>query len=298
LAAVRDLVPFDDSTQDLDAVRATVRQYAAASITEVANFTVHDADIAIGRYDPATVYTNFTILNSGIFDTVRVTLRRDTQANSPVSLFFARVIGINASNVSATATAVLQKASLLPPGSDVLPFSIPKAEWDATSPENIWKVYGDNTLTDDSDAPILGNWGTLDIGGPINSTSDMSDQILNGLRQKDLDYLYLGSRISQNTYIDSRQSWSSNGDPGLSSGMRSAVEAVRGQTKLIPIYDSISARHWRLDADIMIGRRADTILLGTQPMAADARLRQDGRAADYSFSARSIRTNSCVSRCS
>jgi hypothetical protein len=240
LAAVRNLVPSANGTQNLAAVRATVLQYARANIAEIALFSVLDADIKIGRYDPKTVYANFTILDDGILDTVRVTLRRDTQANSPVSLFFARVIGINTANVSATATAVLQKASIIPPGADVLPFSIPKAKWNATKAGDIWSVYGDNTMKDNDGNVIPGNWGTLDIGNSNNSTSDLSDQILNGLRQTDLDTLYSEGRIPQDTYIDSRQPWNSNGDPGLSVGLKSAVEAVEGKTKLIPIYDWIS----------------------------------------------------------
>ena len=238
LAAVRDLVPSANGTQDLAAVRETVRQYAEANIT--AEFDVLDADIKIGRYDPKTVYTNFTILDDGILDTVRVTLRRDTQANSPVSLFFARVIGINTANVSATATAVLQKASIIPPGSDVLPFSIPKAEWVAASLGSIWSVYDDNTMRDNNGNVIPGNWGTLDIGNSNNSTSDLSNQILYGLLQIDLNKLYSEGRIPQDDYIDSRQPWYGNGDPGLSVGMKSAIESVHGQTRLIPIYDTIS----------------------------------------------------------
>ncbi len=240
LAAVRDLVPDSNGNQDLTKVRATVRQYADLNISEVVDFTVLDSDIEIGRYDPMNVYDNFTILNWGTFDTVRVTLRYDTQANSPVSLFFASIFGINDSNVNATATAVLQKASILTPGVGVLPFSIPKDEWDMTDPGDIWSVYGDGRLEDDIGGTIPGNWGTCDIGSSTNSTSDMRDQILDGLRQKDLDALYADSRIPSNTEIDSTQNLYLNGDPGLSSGMKSAVEAIHGKTKLIPIYDSVA----------------------------------------------------------
>ena len=95
LAAVRDLVPDANGIQDLAKVRATLRQYADLNIQEIENFQVLDADIQIGRYDPESVYDNFTIVDWGTFDTVRVTLRFDKQANSPVSLFFARLLGIN-----------------------------------------------------------------------------------------------------------------------------------------------------------------------------------------------------------
>ncbi len=240
LAAVRDLVPASDGTQDLVTARATVRKYAALNLSSDPNFTVLDADIEIGRYDPTTVYSNFTILNSGTFDTVRVRLRRDTQVNSPVSLFFAPVLGINDCNVTVTATAVLQKASILEPGAGILPFSIPVNVWTATNPGDTLSVYGDGKLEDNFGFTLPGNWGTLDIGSSNNSTSDLRDQILNGLRQKDLDALYAANRIPTDTHIDSTQDFYANADPGLSSGMKSAVQAVHGTTKLIPIYDPVT----------------------------------------------------------
>jgi len=240
LAAVRDLVPTDDGSQDIAAVHAVVKQYAASNVKDVSGFTVLDSDIEIGRYDPATVYTNFTILNSGTSDTVRVTLRRDSKANSPVPLFFARIFGIVDSDVRATATAVLQKGSILEPGVGILPFSIPKADWDATSRGDIWTVYGDGRIEDDFGDTIPGNWGTTDIGFRNNSTSDISDQILNGLRQTDLDALHADGRIPTNTHIDGSKPCNVNGDPGLSTGMKAAVRAVHGHTKLIPIYDTVA----------------------------------------------------------
>lgn len=189
LAAVRDLVPDDNGNQDLALVKTTLRAYAAANVEDVTNFSVLDADIEIGRYDPATIYTNFTMLNTGTFDTVRVTLRRDSTANSGVSLFFASIFGINDSDVSVTATAVLPPARMITPGVGVLPYSIPEAVWDAANPGDEWSVYG-SKMEDDFGNNIPGNFGTLDIGGSNNSTSDLRDQILNGLRQTDLDELY------------------------------------------------------------------------------------------------------------
>ncbi len=239
LAAVRDLVPDSNGNQDLAKVRARVREYARANVRGVAEFTVLDCDIEIGRYDPAMAYSTFTIENDGTFDTVRVKVRRDAQANSPVSLFFARVLGINNSNVAAAATAVLQKATILEPGADVLPFSVHEEVWNSRSLGDIWSIYGDGTVVDELGATIPGNWGTVDIGSDNNSTADISDQILNGLRQKDLDSLYSSGRIPISTHIDSIQFWLSQADTGLSSGLKHAVEAVHGKTKLIPIYDDV-----------------------------------------------------------
>lgn len=238
LAAVRDLLPDADGYQDLVKVRARVREYVAYNLKEIPDFVVLDSDIEIGRYDPSSVYDNFTLLDWGTFDTVRVTLRFDQQANSPVSLFFARLLGINESAVHATSTAILQKGSRLTPGVGVLPFTIPKAEWDNTQPGEVWSIYGDGRLEDNIGNTIPGNWGTLDIGANLNSTSDMRNQILNGLRQFDLDALYTQGRIPSSEYIDSRVPLNMTGDPGISSGLKLAVTAIEGQQRLIPIYDS------------------------------------------------------------
>ena len=75
-----------------------------------------------------------------------------------------------------------------------------------------------------------------------NSTSELNDQILNGLRQKDLNALYGEGRIGQGTHIDSAEPIWMQGDTGLSSGLKSSVQAVHGKKKLIPIYDQLGAK--------------------------------------------------------
>ncbi len=241
LAAVRDLIPDSNGDQDLDAVRATLRAYAARNVTDVNNFTVLDSDITIGRFDPETVYTDFTILNDGIFDTVRVTLRRDSSANAPIPLFFAGIFGILDSEVSASATAVLQKASILPPGSGVLPFSIPRDEWTNTELDDPpWSIYGDGKMRDGSGRSIPGNWGTLDLGSTSNSTSDINDQILNGLHQSHLDELHSDARIPHSRHINSSVPFNANADTGLSGGIKHSLNQIIGENRYIPIYDSIS----------------------------------------------------------
>jgi hypothetical protein len=238
LAGVRDLIPDIQGNQDLGVVRNTIREYTSNNVTNVESFTVLDSDIEIGRYDPETIYSNLTILDSGVFDTVRVTLRRDSSANSPITLFFAGVFGIVESDVAATATAVLQKASIMEPGADVLPIVVPQNEWNAGGAGDTWSIYGDGKLQDGNGNDVPGNWGTLDIGSEFNSTSDMRDQIVNGLDQTHLDALYGDGRILQNTHLDSSQNCYMNGDPGLSAGMKFAIQEIQGQSRIIPLIDS------------------------------------------------------------
>ncbi len=272
LAAVQQLAPDRDGKQDVAAVYAAVRNYAQANID--ASFQVRDEDIEVGRFDPSLIYSNVTLLNNGIADTVRVTLRYDDLANSPISLFFGRVIGQNEAGISVVATAVLQKARYLPSGSDVLPFAVPRPVWDQLDQGDEWTIYGDGKVTDEygvdlggSDSggtsssgnskeegkgndkngdgepnEIPGNWGTVDIGNSNNSTFDLRAQILDGLRQENLDALYQDGRITSKNYIDGGQSMWANADPGLSSGMKSAVQEIHGKSRLIPLYDQLDVK--------------------------------------------------------
>ncbi len=236
LAAAQDLVPNADGVQNLTAVRATLRAYVQENAGD--DFVVIDNDIEIGRYDPATIYSSVNLLNDGILDTVRVTLRRDDVANSSVSLFFARVLGFEEADLRVTATAVLQKGRYLEPGVGVLPIVISQNAWNSLEQDEVWRIYSDGKIKDDEGDNVPGNWGTVDIGADNNSTSDLRDQIREGLRQSDLNELHDDDVIASSDYIDSDQSMWVDGDTGLSSGMKSAVEDVHGTSKLVPIYSN------------------------------------------------------------
>ncbi|MEX0679706.1 MAG: pilus assembly protein TadG-related protein [Pirellulales bacterium] len=238
LACVQDLVPAADGTQDLARVRATLRNYVAMNLDP--SFQVLDADIEIGRFNPATIYSNVTLLNSGIFDAVRVKLRHDASANSRVALFIGPLLGMQDAAVTATATAVLQKPLGLLPGAKVIPFAVPKDVWDGRDTGEQWTIYGDGKMTDDSGVVIPGNWGTLDIGPTDNSTDALNDQITNGLKQSDIDALYADNRISTTTYIDTSHTISMQGDTGISIGLKLSVVPIHGETRIVPIFDSNS----------------------------------------------------------
>jgi Flp pilus assembly protein TadG len=240
LAAVRDLVPIDNAlTQDQAQARTTARTYAQTNLTDGANFSVADSDIVIGRYDTASIYTQLSILNSGSADTVKVTLRRDAQLNSPVTLFFARLMGNNNAAVAASGTAVLQKANIMEAGAEVLPFAVHQDTWNYQPRGSQWSIYGDGKVRDANGAQIPGNWGTVDIGASSNSTADLNDQIENGLTQADLDALYADGRISNREYLDSTNTTFLQADTGLSSGLKNSVQSQYNKPKIVPIYNLV-----------------------------------------------------------
>jgi hypothetical protein len=79
-----------------------------------------------------------------------------------------------------------------------------------------------------------GNFGTVDIGNPNNSTADISRQIREGVNQSDLAWFGGEINLSSTGFI------MMNGDTGLSASIKDDLEAVKGQPRSIPLFDQVS----------------------------------------------------------
>jgi len=249
IAGVRDLVPDHFGNQDLVAVKASIRDYLEKNL---GGFVIDDDDIEIGRYNPDTIYSSPELLNDGVLDTVRITLRRDDLTNSSVSLYFARLFDKESSDVMVTSCAVLQRARFLEPGTSILPITIDLTAWNHLGFGDTVSIYGDGRLEDPTGNSIPGNWGTVDIGARSNSTNDLAEQIENGLRQEDLDSLHSQGAIPDPSHIDSQQEvLTLNGDTGFSSGMKNAIIPAHGTRKLMPIYSETAGQGGNLTFDIV-----------------------------------------------
>jgi hypothetical protein len=253
LAGVVRLVPDQyTGTQDTAGARSTAREYVQRQLELGTGFSVPDSDIQILRYDPNTINgSNPQFFTTGPFDTLRITLRRDGAVNSPVSLFFARVIGNNNANIVVQATAVLRRGVGLMPGSDVLPFAMDVNDWNAMAPGNRRSIYGDGRVEDGSGNPVPGNWGRVDIGPETSGgAAGNVDQITDGLDQADLDALATDfpdpltgesnqPRIPSTDQIDSTDPLWTSGDSGFQASLEAPLQSIMGQPKLIPLYDRI-----------------------------------------------------------
>lgn len=99
----------------------------AAQTTAVANsaagvpITVNAADIAIGTWNTATRIHTPTVNQP---KAVRVTARRDSSANGPISTFLASVVGLTSVSVNAVATADMTAVGQTAPGQLDVPFGI------------------------------------------------------------------------------------------------------------------------------------------------------------------------------
>ncbi len=236
LAGARQLVPNVDGDQDLDGVREKIQETAQNRLSDLDSFTVLKEDITIGRYDTATAYTNFTIKNNGIFDTVRVTLRRDESANNPLPLFFGGIFGIVESEAMATATAVVQRPIAIRPGADILPFAIPADLWMNENTETPLKLRGDGKIINAKGQVLSKDWGTIDFGTRRNEAANLNYQVLNGLHESHMTELYRDGRIQIRSTIDSRQEIWVRAKPGLPEELNETIPLIEQKARLIPLF--------------------------------------------------------------
>jgi hypothetical protein len=82
-----------------------------------------------------------------------------------------------------------------------------------------------------------GNRGTVDLGAPGNSTSDIKRQILCGLNAFDLSF-FSDSKIE----FDDDGALYLNGDTGISAGIEDSLETIIGQIRAIPIFIEVTGQ--------------------------------------------------------
>lgn len=216
-----------------------------------------DGDIVCGRIEDPTVLNAPLDTSSTRFNSVRVRVRRNPDKNGALRLFFGPVLNKSTQNIVATATATYEDGvngfRLARSGathSKLLPFAVNLDWWNKA-------ISGDSSMPDDwtydpatgSYTPggdgikeinlfptrvgAPGNFGTVDIGGANNSSSDIARQILEGPNQSDFDAV--GGEIK----LNAAGTLVLQGDTGISAGFKDELEAIRGQRRIIPIYNAV-----------------------------------------------------------
>ncbi len=245
---------------DAAAVRAEVKKYVALNLP---GLTVRDQDIRIGRYTPtAPAGSRLAFDSAGSANAVQVTVRRDGLANDPLKLFFAPVIGSKSAAVSATATAFLNAVGGATAGAPLLPYTmqvdyfhaaasagtglnqtaLPTADNFTVAPNSFNVSAGPDGIRevvlfgDGSSAP--GNFGSLDIGSSLNGTSELERQVYSGPTLADFANADFASKVNADgaLYVP----FTATGDTGLSSSVKTALQAIIGQPRIIPLYDTVT----------------------------------------------------------
>jgi hypothetical protein len=215
-------------------------------------------DVMVGYLDPTSTTSTLVTASASqsLFNAVQVTTRRDASHGGKVPTFFGGLMGYSGTSMSVSSTAVAanytikaikpagnNSAHLLPIVLDVSTYNqiLAKATTDqyTYNPTTGAVSSGADGVFESVLYPVSagnpGNWGTIQVGVSNNSTSTLSAQIQYGITPQQLA-TFPGGVIQLDSTL-TPPSITFNGNPGISAGIKSALDAIVGQPVMIPIYD-------------------------------------------------------------
>lgn len=252
-----------DLSAEIQTARETAAGYAAlnlvcnsAPILNADEGNSDVSDVVIGQLvDPSAPDQDMIFTDPNLYNAVQVTVRRTSDTNGEVPLFFGRVYGQQSKPLTATATAALLNnigGFTVPSGGgnlDLLPFALDEETWTnllAGSGSDLWR-YNEETGTVSSGADGIremnlypqgtgspGNRGTVDIGSNNNSTADIARQILYGVTAEDLSYHGGSLQFDADGFLYL------NGDTGISAGVKDELTSIIGQPRILPVFRSVT----------------------------------------------------------
>lgn len=215
-----------------------------------------DEDIMVGYMsDLSSPNASIQYADSLHCNAVQVTVRLLSSRGNQAKYFFAPMLGSREFETSATATAAFAdqisgfNVTEDKGPSSLLPFTLLNSDW-----QNLLQndgQYSDNYSYDPKTDTMVygvpdgmpeiklypassgaGNWGTVDIGGSNNSTSDLVRQITEGVNHDDL--AYFGGKfeldpVTHTMILDA--------ETGISAGIKSALREIIGEARTIPLYN-------------------------------------------------------------
>ncbi len=238
------------------------------------------------RHDEHDPNLSEFILNSSQYNSTKVTVRRDAQQNGPIPLFFGGLVGLPSINARGESAAFLERdfeGFGIQPGSTATSKLLPFSLWEGLdeygnlvvdkhgNPVGGWEaraLLGNDEFTHNSEnqtvsrggdgiyeirlfpeknKDIPGNFGTVDIGNPNNSTADLRRQILHGPNAYDFSFFPNNEvKISEidheypvnPNFPEGRKVLLLNGDTGISAAIKDDLEQIIGQPRILPI-------HWK-----------------------------------------------------
>src|SRR5579863_2423375 len=222
---------------------------------------------------------NFNASYAGYPNTVQVTARRDSSANSPLALFFGSFAGKTTESLTTTAAATIYTgliSSFDPSGGGVssgatftgggggwgelyqssgngfqcslLPVAFDVNYWISFVATGVSPDGSTHTSNGQAQIQIYpspnqapGNFGLLCIGAPTNADPSYVNWILNGPSADDLQYLIDNDEVpvSQQSPV----AW--KGSPGLKSNLVSDFASIIGQPRLLPLFQPASSNPYQ-----------------------------------------------------
>ncbi|GMV96516.1 MAG: hypothetical protein AMXMBFR83_08810 [Phycisphaerae bacterium] len=256
-------------TAEMDAARAKAAEYAAYNKVMKAAPTVDgngsnspDGDVVFGYLNnPDDLSEPLSFAQADRYNTVLVRVRRNQIRNGPIDLTFAAIFGIQTANLGAEAAATIKDGAVgfrVTPktgNAGVLPLALHVDAWKQflagtlSNGDNYSYNSATGAVTSGSDGirelnlypgsgtgnqlVTPGNFGTVDIGSPNNSTADLSRQIRYGVNADDLAYFGGEFKLGPDGTI------ALNGDTGLSAAIKDDLESIKGQPRAIPLFSKV-----------------------------------------------------------
>lgn len=236
-------------------IRTKAQEYAAYNYVLADNPQLSTSDVTIGYIDdPFSSNWQMQTENLSLINAVTVRVRRHTEQNGEVPLFFAHFLGHDHVELQAQATAAVLvniRGFGVPNGGGnqgILPYALDEQTWldmlagggdDDWSwdEENEQVVAGSDNIREVNLFPqgtgSPGNRGTVDIGGANNSTADIARQIVDGVSPDDM------AQIGGSLELDDTGELLLNGDTGISAGVKDELESIKGEPRVIPIFRSV-----------------------------------------------------------
>ncbi len=216
--------------------------------------------IMVGYLDPTDPYSTLdsSSASTSKFNSVQVKIVRDSTHGGSIPTVFAQLLGFRGTAVTVTSTATAQAYSISgfqavgSLNANLLPIVLDKTTWLAMlagsgqATDQYTYNASTNTVTSGADGiyesqlyPVgsgsPGNWGTIKVGVSNNSTSTLSAQIQYGITPAELA-TFPNSTIQLDT-TQSPPSITFSGNPGISAGIKSALQSIIGKPVVVPIYD-------------------------------------------------------------
>lgn len=242
-----------DATGVMYAAQTKAQYFAPLHKAGGKAIAMQSADIVCGYIANPRDQTSPFTTGTTPYNSVQVTAQRTAQENGSLNLFFARLLGTNAADLKATATATydgnLKGFKFAPNPStpqtcSLLPFALDVNTWNqiisGTGPD-AWS-YDPSTkaVTSGSDnikeAMVFpsksgaGNFGTVNIGTTNNGTGNLMRQVQNGPNAADFDNM--GGQVA----LGSNGTLMLNGNPGISAAIGNSVQSIIGQPRTLMLY--------------------------------------------------------------
>lgn len=248
----------------LSAAQAAARQSAAnyAGINQVVNSNLAldagplSSEIRVGYLANLNNTTELSTNADLPFMAVQVSVTKSPERNGEVPFFFGKIFGKSGLTMQSSATSVMAQAVSgfsISSGSgchvNLLPFALDLQTWESLDGHCVQDDYcfdestGKVSVGSDGAAEVNlypqgtgspGNRGTVDIGGANNSTADIARQIVDGISEADL------LALNKPLVFDQLGQLTLNGDTGISAGVKDELASIIGQTRIIPIFQSVS----------------------------------------------------------